>query len=279
MWISRKFATALLLAVAIVAPALGTEGGMDSATNGKLKEVLVGQQRSEDNRARDVYRHPADVLNFFGLRQDMTAIEIWPGGGWWTEILAPLLAEDGRYIAAAFNPESDVSYFRKTMERFKEKLTSDEAVYGKVELAVLEPGMDAIGSAAPGSADLVLSFRNMHNWMRGGMAPKMFGAMYTALKPGGYLGLVEHRAATDAPQDPEAKSGYVLEDVAVDLITNAGFELVARSEVNANPKDTSDYPKGVWTLPPTLVEGDADRAKYTAIGESDRFTLLFRKPE
>jgi predicted methyltransferase len=243
-----------------------------------LKTVINGDQRSADNKARDQYRHPLETLGFFGIKPDMTVVEIFPGGGWYTEILAPLLKDRGTYYAAGTDPQSESRYARRTAQRFKEKMESDKAVYGKVRITVLAPP-DKTVIAPPGSADMVLTFRNIHNWMNGGYADEVFTAMYKALKPGGILGVVEHRGNPNIPQDPKAKSGYVNQEYAIDLAEKAGFKFVASSEVNANPKDTKDYPKGVWTLPPTLTLKNEDRDKYLGIGESDRFTLKFMKPE
>lgn len=267
-FMNRAAAAALtLVLVAGTALAADRAGGTDAATEAKLKSLAAGPQRSAENKARDAFRHPVETLKFMGVRQDMTVMEIWPGGGWWSEILAPLLAEKGRYIAAQPNA--------KAVTGLREKGAKDAASYGKMEVIAFSP--DA--SVPDGSVDMVLTFRNLHNWMARGQEKQMFDAMFRALKPGGYLGIKEHRAPTAAPQDPQAKSGYVREDFAIETIQKAGFKLVAKSEINANPKDTKDYPKGVWTLPPNYAEGDADKAKYTAIGESDRFTLLFQKPE
>ena len=242
-----------------------------------LKTVINGVQRSADNKARDRYRHPFETLSFFGIKPDMTVVEIFPGGGWYTEILAPLLKDHGSYYAAGTDPDSESRYARRTAQRFKEKMESNRAVYGKVHITVLAPP-DKTAIAPPGSADMVLTFRNIHNWMNGGYADEVFTAMYKALKPGGILGVVEHRGNPSFPQDPKAKSGYVHQDYAIHLAEKAGFKFVASSEINANPKDSKDYPKGVWTLPPTLTLKNEDRDKYLGIGESDRFTLKFMKP-
>lgn len=269
----RLFLSAILpLALPGVAPAVA-----DDATEAALKAVVAGKHRSEANRARDPYRHPVETLSFFGIRDDMTVVEIFPGGGWYTEILAPFLHEKGTYYAAGLDPESSSEFARRTARAFQDKLAANPELYGKVQVTVLAPP-DKTAIAPPGSADLVLTFRNIHNWMAAGTADQVFAAMYKALKPGGILGVVEHRGNPKVPQDPKAESGYVNEDYAIKLAEKAGFRLVAGSEINANPKDTKDYPKGVWTLPPTFAMKDQDREKYRAIGESDRFTLKFVKP-
>ncbi|MGE5145490.1 MAG: class I SAM-dependent methyltransferase, partial [Candidatus Eiseniibacteriota bacterium] len=228
------------------------------------------------NQMRDRYRHPVETLSFFGLRDDMTVVEIWPGGsGWWTEILAPYLLDHGRYYAAL--PEAARSAeARAGRAAFAKKLAGNPALYGKV--AVTEFAGDHHAIAPAGTADLVLSFRNLHNWLTDGTAEAAFRAFYRALKPGGVLGIVDHRADPARPRAVSMKAGYVSEGEAVALAERAGFRLAARSQVNANPRDTKDYPEGVWTLPPTLRLKDQDRARYLAIGESDRFTLKFVKP-
>jgi predicted methyltransferase len=266
-FLTRAAAAAFTLMI-VAGGAASAEGpnSMDAATEAKLKTLLAGPQRSDANKARDPYRHPLETLRFFGLKDNMTVMEIWPGGGWWTEFLAPALAEKGRYIAAQPSAKAAAS--------LQQKAQKDPASYGKMQVIVFPENPPPAGSV-----DMVLTFRNMHNWMSGGQEKKMFDAMYAALKPGGYLAIKEHRAPATAPQDPKAASGYVREDFAIKTIESAGFKLVSKSEVNANPKDTKNYPKGVWTLPPNYAEGETDKAKYTAIGESDRFTMLFQKPK
>ncbi|HYJ40933.1 MAG TPA: hypothetical protein VEW08_09095 [Steroidobacteraceae bacterium] len=248
----------------------------DEATAAAIELVLAGEHRSTGNRARDAYRHPLDTLLFFGIKPDMTVVEVWPGAhGWYTEVLAPLLAERGRLYVATMPPKPGNAYVTANFRSFTDKLAARPDLYGRVGVTTLAPGNFAV--APPGSADLVVTFRNIHNWMNLGMAPDAFAEMFRALKPGGILGVVEHRGPAK-PQDPRAVSGYVNEDYAIAMIEAAGFELVARSPINDNPKDTKDYPQGVWTLPPDYRLGNRDRAKYEAIGESDRFTLKFRKP-
>src|SRR5258705_1136821 len=274
----KNFARLPLLAILgwMVSASAGTSPGAPAADAARLDQVLAGDQRSEENRARDTYRHPRETLAFFGVQPNMTIVEIFPGDGWYTEVLAPLVRGTGKLYAAHYDPDSTSTYSQNSLKRYREKLASRPDVYDQVTLTILSPEKHEI--APPGSADLVVTFRNMHNWMNAGYAPAAFKAMYDALKPGGVLGIEEHRGRTDQPQDPEAKSGYVREDYAIALIESVGFKLVARSEINANPKDTKDYENGVWTLPPNFREGDKDRAKYAAIGESDRFTLKFVKP-
>jgi predicted methyltransferase len=254
------------------APAFATD-----ATEAALKNVAAGKHRSDANKARDPHRHPVETLSFFGIRDDMTVVEIFPSAGWYTEILAPFLKEKGTYYAAGLDPESSSEFARRSARAFRDKLDANPELYGKVKVTVLAPP-DKTAIAPPGSADLVLTFRNIHNWMDAGNADQVFAAMYKALKPGGVLGVVEHRGDPKVPQDPKAESGYVNQDYAIKLAEKAGFRLVAASEINANPKDTKDHPRGVWTLPPNLAMKEQDRDKYSAIGESDRFTLKFVKP-
>jgi predicted methyltransferase len=271
--VSDKLMSALITGLmTFTAPAFA-----GAATEAALKDILNGAHRSEANQARDPYRHPVETLSFFGIKDDMTVVEIFPGGGWYTEILAPYLKDKGAYYAAGNDPVSTSEFARKSAKAFKDKLDANPDLYGKVKISVLAPpGKTAI--APPGSADMVLTFRNIHNWMAGGYADQVFAAMYAALKPGGILGVVEHRGNPKILQDPKAGSGYVNQDYAIKLAEKAGFKFVGSSEINANPKDTKDYAKGVWTLPPTFALKDQERAKYIAIGESDRFTLKFIKP-
>jgi predicted methyltransferase len=250
----------------------------DAATLATLDKVLAGDHRSDANRARDKYRHPKETLQFFGFRQDMTVMEVAPGGGgWYTEVLAPALREKGRYVAAAWDPNDKSEYATKNSKKYADKLASRPDLYDRAKVTALQ-APNALKPVPDGTMDMVLTFRNIHGWMDDDAADAMFKAMHAALKPGGILGVVEHRAKNDKPQDPKAESGYVREDFAIALIEKAGFKLIGKSEVNANPKDTADHPNGVWSLPPTLEGGDTDREKYLAIGESDRFTLRFRKP-
>lgn len=244
-------------------------------TAAQLDSVLDGGWRSPANRARDVYRHPKATLQFFGIRPDQTVIEITPGGGWYSEILAPLLRDNGHYVAAVQAPKGD-GEARSGDDALHRKFAADPVRYGKATFVEFDPKAPVFG--APASADLVLTFRNVHNWVMADTAPAMFKAFYAVLRPGGVLGVVDHRADSGSPLSAVKRSGYLPTAVVVKLATDAGFTLQDSSEINANPKDTRDYPKGVWTLPPTLALGDKDKAKYQAIGESDRMTLRFVKP-
>jgi len=242
-----------------------------------LQQAIAGKQRSVEHKDRDKYRHPQQTLEFFDVKDDMTVVEIWPGEGWYTEILAPYLKDRGKLYAAHFSVDADQSYYQKNLSEFVAKLKKQPKIYDKVELTVLQPP-NFLQVAPDGSADRVLTFRNVHNWMKNDQAAAVFNAMYKALKPGGILGVVEHRNSPLKPQDTKAESGYVSEDYVIALARNAGFEFLDRSEINANSKDTKDYPEGVWTLPPALKLKDKDSKKYLAIGESDRMTIKFVKP-
>jgi len=246
-----------------------------TADSQRWSKILNGQHRASAHKSRDKYRHPRETLAWFGIEPDMTVVELVPGGGWYTEILAAYLDRGTLYVAG-LDPDSASSGVRDAAQRFKTKMMSAD-VYSRVELTVLDPPQKT-AIAPPGSADAVLTFRNIHNWMKAGTADIVFNAAFTALKPGGILGVVEHRGNPDVPQDPRARNGYVNQDYAIHLIEKAGFVFAGNSEINANPEDTRDYPRGVWTLPPTMAMKDKDRQKYLDIGESDRFTLKFIKP-
>ena len=275
-------ALAIKAAVVVMAYALAASGcasHMSSrvVTSASLDTILADAHRSDENRARDTWRHPKETLLFFGLRPEMNVIEIWPDPeGWYTEVLAPLVREKGKYYGAVLDAAPGVASQEKRVSDFKAKLAATPALYDKV--AVIPFYTDGRDMAPPASIDMVLTFRNIHNWMARDSASQAFAAMYRALKPGGVLGVEEHRGNPARPQDPQAKAGYVNEQYAIDLIEAQGFRLVAKSEINANAKDPKDYEQGVWVLPPTYRLGDKDREKYAAIGESDRFTLKFVKP-
>lgn len=245
----------------------------------ELEGWVAGPHRAASNVERNRYRHPVETLRFFGLDPSFTVVEIWPSGGWYTEILAPYLRNSGKYYAAGFalTAKRTPEWRKKVQKRFEAKLAERPALYDHV--VVTELSIPERTEMAPkGSADMVLTFRNVHNWMAGDYAQAMFDAMFAALKPGGTLGVVEHRAKPGTSVPQMIKSGYVTEAYIKQLAERAGFEFVASSEVNANPKDNADHPAGVWSLPPTLRLGEADQAKYLAIGESDRMTLKFVKP-
>jgi predicted methyltransferase len=241
-----------------------------------LSRAIGGEHRAAENRARDGARHPKETLEFFGFKQGLKVVEVSPGGGWYTEILAPALRGHGRLVAAHFPADSQSSYEQRSRGAFDDKLAAAPKVYDQVEVIGYKPGAaDALGQ--PGSADLVLTFRNLHSLLGNGNLDAFFADAFAVLKSGGTLGVVQHRGKPGS--DPaDGKRGYLPEDWVVERAKAAGFELKGSSDVNANPKDTADHPEGVWSLPPALRQGEKDRAKYMAIGESDRMTLRFVKP-
>ena len=252
----------------------------DAKFQAKLDAALAGEHRSDAHKARDKYRHPKETLTFFGLKSGQRVIEIWPGGGWYTEVLAPLMKGDGKLIVAVQDP-SDPSLPKfevKMVGDYKAMLAAKPELYGEVEQVTFNPPK-MVDLGPPNSADVVLTFRNVHNWVEAKGAAEAFQAFFKVLKPGGVLGVTDHRAAAGKKMEETFESGYLPEDAVIKLATDAGFELAGKSEINANPKDTKDYPKGVWTLPPTYTMKDVDREKYAAIGESDRMTLKFVKPK
>src|SRR5580658_4035571 len=268
---SGRFA-AIRLASALTALVI-CAGATAAAPDPALRAAVADPARSANFVARDQARHPVEELTFFGITPKMTVVELWPGAGYWTEILGGYLAKGGTYYVAlpAANAEEE-----KSIERWRSKIAPQKGRLGTIHETTLGAGHFDI--APPGSADLVLTFRNLHNWMDGGYADEALAAAFKALKPGGILGIEEHRGRNDQPQDPKAKNGYVRQDYTLALAKKAGFEFVAASEVNANPRDTKDWVDGVWTLPPTLSQGEKDRARYVAVGEADNFVLKFRKP-
>jgi len=244
-----------------------------------LQKAINGSHRSAEHIARDIYRHPEKTLEFFDLQPNMAVVEIWPGGqAWYTEILAPYLKGHGKLYAAHFDENSAFPYFVKSLAQFKQKISANPEAYGKVITTTLDTS-GQLKIAPDNSADRILTFRNVHNWMKSGQAENVFKTMYQALKPGGILGVVEHRNPANIKQDLTASSGYVTEAHVIQLASQAGFKLVAKSEINANPKDTHTHPYGVWSLPPSLRGGETNKANFIAIGESNRMTLKFIKPE
>ncbi|MDB4974177.1 MAG: hypothetical protein JWN48_2518 [Myxococcaceae bacterium] len=240
-----------------------------SAALGPVAAAVASPSRTPANVERDPARHPTETLAFFGVQPNQTVIELWPGRGWYTEVLAPLLRDQGKLVAVA--PTGDY------LQPYKDFLAAKPDIYERVQLLEVTPP-SALDLGPDASADVVLTFRNLHGWVQGGFAKQLFRSISRVLKPGGTFGIEEHRASPGTPAEVSAKTGYISEDAAIALATEAGLVLEERSEINANPKDTKDYANGVWALPPTLRGGDVDRDKHVAIGESDRMTLRFRKP-
>jgi len=239
-----------------------------------------GEHRSESNKARDQYRHPVETLEFFGIKDGDKVMEIWPGGGWYTEILAPAMRDHGTLIIATWDPEVEgqPSYRYELPKKLAKTFEQHPGVYDQVATEYYSPP-ESPSLGETGSVDVIVTFRNTHGWVSADQAQDIFNEFARVLKPGGTLGVVQHRAKEGADPKVSAKQGYISESAVKEIAANAGFEFEASSEINANPKDTTDHPKGVWTLPPGFATGDEDKAKYAAIGESDRMTLRFRKTQ
>ena len=249
---------------------------MAGDTSAELDSVIQGTHRDDKNVARDVYRHPKETLMLFDLQSDMKVLEILPGRGWYTEILAPLLKDKGELTVASFGDTHPTKYLRNIHIDFMKKMNADTDTYGKVTTVVFNKA-GYLAEIPDNSMDIVVTFRNTHNWIRFGGVEEIYAAFNRVLKPGGILGVVQHRANAGSEVKASAEKGYVPESYLINMVEDAGFELVKKSDVNANLKDSKDYPKGVWSLPPTYREKDKDRDRYTAIGESDRMTMKFIK--
>lgn len=275
---STVLAAAVLAAASALAPACAQSPSPEPAASAAIDAAVAGEWRDPDNVARDRHRHPAETLAFFGIEPDDTVVEITPGGGWYAEILAPLVRDEGRYVAAVWDDAipGQPAYRYRLNDALRAKFAAAPGVYGTPDVRVFDPAAPSFGPA--GSADVVLTFRNAHNWVSDGNAAAYFAAFYDVLAPGGVLGVTDHRAKPDTSPEAMKSSGYLTEALVIGLATDAGFVLEARSEANANPADTADHPNGVWTLPPTNDHDAADAEKYRTIGESDRMTLRFRKP-
>jgi predicted methyltransferase len=247
-----------------------------AAEDGQLKAVIAGDHRTADEKARDQYRHPYETLGFFGIRSDMTVLEVYPGAGWYTQILAPYLKDKGKLIVAVYdrNPKTQKEWMVGYNKKFTDRFIGKTDLYGSMEVVDLVPP-DQVDLAAAGSVDMILDLRNAHNWIEAG-GEQVAAGWFKALKKGGVLGIIEHRRNEN--KKPDSESGYIHQKRIVDLMVKNGFKLAASSELNSNPKDTSDHPEGVWTLPPGLALGEEKRAEYLAIGESDRMTLKFVRP-
>ena len=276
--ITRLLRPALAGALLLAAPAVHAASETSPAVAEQLQRAIASPHRSPENRARDAHRHPLETLLFFGIEPDMRVLELWPGGAWYTEILAEFLAPAGRLAVTNFDPNGPEDLPATRYARvLADRLASDPARFGAIEVIEIAPPERLVLGEDDGY-DLVLTFRNNHGWIRGGYHDAVYREGFRVLKPGGGVGVAQHRAPEGADAAETAPSGYVPEAFVIDAARRAGFELAGRSEINANPKDTKDHPEGVWTLPPSLRLGDQDRAKYEAIGESDRMTLRFVKP-
>ena len=274
--IIQKYFLAFLTALGLIIPNSLVADHHREATL-TLEALSNGHHRSEQNRARNDYRHPAETLAFFGLEKDITAVEILPAGGWYTEIIAPYLAGEGKLYVAHFSPNSSLPYAAGSLQGFEEKITNSPEIYGKITVRHIDPPHEVV-IAPPETVDLAMTYRNVHNWIMVGQELEYFETFYAALKPGGILGVVEHRALPGSSMQVMETTGYVTEQYVKEIAMKAGFEFVASSEINANPKDLTKYSEGVWSLPPTYRLGDQDRERYSKIGESDRMTLKFQKP-
>lgn len=270
----QRISIVVLSSIALSAAAADVQDNMGAL----LDKAITGEHRSEANRLRDPYRHPRETLQFFGLKPGLTVVEIWPGGGWYSEIIGPVLRDGGKYYLAHYAIEDPglAGWQREVREKQQQRITEQSAIYGKPVFTSFGPP-DHAAIAPAGSADLVLTFRNVHNWSSRNADQAAFSAFYAALKPGGVLGVVEHRAKPGTTFERMVKTGYMTEAYVIELAKRAGFKLLEKSEINANPKDNTDHPNGVWTLPP-MLRGWLDKDKYRAIGESDRMTLKFGKP-
>jgi predicted methyltransferase len=273
-WKSILATGALMLAGAVQAYPTPKGGDVEVL----LDEVLAGDHRPDTDKARDKYRNSKETLLFFGLEPGMTVVEITPGAGWYTRVLAPVMKDHGTFYGAIYKVTDSSPDIIKRLDRmYRDLLASNPDLYGNVQLSTFDASAPVFAPA--GSADMVLTFRNVHNWAKAGTADAMFKGFYDALKPGGILGVVEHRAKPGTPFEKQTDSGYMTEEYTIQVAQKAGFRLVSKSEINANPRDTADHPGGVWNLPPNLRGvPDAEKSKYLAIGESDRMTLKFVKP-
>lgn len=262
----------------ITLPLLGQAAKVDTqAIEAAIAKQLEGEHRTEARKARDTARHPAETLAFFGIEADMHVVELWPGGGWYTDILAPYLRDEGKLTVASFDPSKPPAYRGRVEKTMRDHFGAYPSVFDRVQISTLSPP-ERLVIAAPASADAVLTFRSNHNWLREFSLPLVYQSAFAALKPGGVLGVVQHRGKPGTTAAESRKTGYMDEALVIKMAESAGFVLEAKSDINANFADNKDHPAGVWTLPPSFRLGDQDRDKYAAIGESDRMTLRFRKP-
>jgi predicted methyltransferase len=274
MLLAKKTTIKTILTASVISAGLLCAGVANAYHTTKLDQAINGEHRSDKNKLRDQYRHPHQTLEFFGFNDKMTVVEITPGGGWYTEILAPALKGSGKLYGAHYPDTGEDNYYSNSRKRLEKKLASS-AIFSEVALTDFTP-KKASELAPKGTADLVLTFRNLHNWGEEGMA-QVFKDAHAALKKGGVLGVVEHQMPQTQNWKENKRSGYVPKSLVVKYAKAAGFTLAAASDINANSKDTANHPQGVWTLPPSLALENKDKEKYLAIGESDRMTLKFVK--
>ncbi|MFT5573672.1 MAG: putative methyltransferase [Cryomorphaceae bacterium] len=273
----KKFVFSIFSAVSILSAPLVF--AMDADMISKVETAMNGDHRSDKNKARNQYRHPIETLNFFGLKADMTVLEIAPGGGWYTEVIAPAMRDTGVYIAGSYDVELEgqPKYRYRQHKALLGQITDQPDLYGQIQVANYSPP-ESRNLGQENSVDMLLTFRSSHGWVREGMIDDVYSDFFKVVKPGGTLGVVQHRAPDGGAAVAWAKKGYVPEARVIKAAEKAGFVLDGKSEVNGNPKDLKDHEEGVWRLPPTFGLGDKDKEKYTAIGESDRMTLRFKKP-
>ncbi len=267
----------LIVSLIAISVLITNSYAMNDSTEILINEAIEGEHRTKENKVRDIYRHPKETLLFFGIKLNMSVLEILPGRGWYTEILAPVLKSSGKLTIASFGENHTNDYLRKAHIRLMKYLDENKKIYEKTNRIVFNEKNDYLKAVDSDSIDMVLTFRNSHNWIRFGNIKDVYKSFHRVLKKGGTLGVVQHRAKKNDSPEKSADTGYVPESYLINLIEEAGFELVKKSDVNANSKDKKNHPKGVWTLPPTLRLGDVDREKYLEIGESDRMTLKFIK--
>jgi len=273
----KRFIISVLTAASIFSAQLVL--AMDPELVARLEAFSQGDHRSDKNKARNVYRHPVGTLAFFGLEPNMTILEIGPGGRWYTEIIAPAMRDTGVYIAGSYDVEVEgqPKYRYRQHQALLDQIKDQPDLYGQVKVANYSPP-ESRNLWKQNSVDMVVTFRSSHGWVREGVIDDIYSDFFKVVKPGGVLGVVQHRAPVGGDAVAWAKKGYVTEARVIQAAVKAGFVLDAKSEINANPKDLKDHDEGVWRLPPTLGLGDQDREKYIAIGESDRMTLRFKKP-
>jgi predicted methyltransferase len=268
----------VLIVSFITVPALISNSyAINNNTETLIIDAISGEHRTKENKARDAYRNPNKTLLFFGIQKNIKVLEILPGRGWYTEILAPILKDNGQLTVASFGDKHPNDYLRDVHLKYIKHLNKNPMVYGNVRHIVFNKENHYLKEINPNSQDMVLTFRNTHNWIKYGGVENIYRAFHRVLKKGGVLGVVQHRAHNKDNAKETAKNGYVPESYLINLAEEIGFELIDKSEINANPKDDRNHPKGVWTLPPTLRLGETDKKKYIEIGESDRMTLKFIK--